>query len=38
LLVEDGERNHIIPVPVLLEILKSEDLEDMDKKYDLACI
>lgn len=38
LLVNDGERNHIIPVPVLLEILKSEDLEDMDKKYDLACI
>ena len=38
LLVNDGEKDHIIPVPVLLEILKSEDLEDMDKKYDLACI
>lgn len=38
LLVNDGEKDHIIPVQVLLEILKSEDLEDMDKKYDLACI
>ena len=38
LLVNDGERNHIIPVPVLLEILKSEDLEDMNKKYNLVCI
>ncbi len=38
LLVNDGEKDHIIPVPVLLEILKSEDLEDMNKKYDLVCI